>query len=87
MEYDPEMSTTETHVRELLKLPLEERARAARILLESLDDARPESGVAEAQAQEIARRLQGLADGSAKLLDWDEVREKVRARLRAARNS
>jgi putative addiction module component (TIGR02574 family) len=78
-------TTTDQHLNKLLELPVEERAKAARILLDSLDDGPADTGVAEAQASEIARRLQSLADGSAKLHDWDEVRERVRARLRAIR--
>jgi len=78
-------TSTDQHLSTLLELPVEERAKAARILLESLDAAPAETGVAAAQATEIARRLQSLADCTAKLHDWDEVRERVRARLRAIR--
>ena len=78
-------TTADQHLNKLLELPFEERAKAARILLESLDEGPPEAGVAESQAAEIARRLRSLADGTANLHDWDEVREGVRARLRGIR--
>lgn len=79
------MAGAEEHLRELLKLPVEERARAAKLLLDSLDED-PEDPVAEAlRAAELSRRAQAVADGSAELIDADEVRARIAARLREAR--
>jgi hypothetical protein len=75
----------EEHLRELLKLPLEDRAHAARLLLDSLDD-EPEDLDAEVlRATELTRRARAVANGSARLVDADEVRRRVAARLRDVR--
>jgi putative addiction module component (TIGR02574 family) len=76
------MASVEEHVRALLKLPAEDRARAARQLLDSLDDdvegPRPE----QAWAVEIERRLSRIDAGEAKLVSMDEA---VMGLQRAAR--
>jgi len=63
-----------------LKLPRRERALLAAELLAGLD------GPADADASssweaEIDRRLAGIQDGSTQLLDWSEVRTRIRAKL------
>ena len=63
---------------EVLKLPRKERALLAAELLASLD----EPGEADASSSwetEIDRRLAGIQDGSTQLLDWSEVRTRIRA--------
>lgn len=79
------MARAEEHLQELLKLPVEDRARAAKLLLDSLDED-PEEPDAEAlRGAELSRRARAVADGSAELIDADEVRRRIDARLREAR--
>ena len=79
------MARADEHLRELLKLPVEDRARAAKLLLDSLDE-EPEDPEAEAlRVAELSRRARAVADGTAELIDADEVRRRVSARLREAR--
>jgi putative addiction module component (TIGR02574 family) len=82
---DAEQSQAAPTLDELMRLPLENRVRAARLLLESLDE-EPEDPQAEAlRAAELTRRARAVADGTAKLVDADEVRRRVAARLRTVR--
>ena len=79
------MAQAEEHLRELLKLPAEDRACAAKVLLDSLEE-EPEDPEAEAlRAAELVRRARAVADGSAELIDADEVRRRIAARLREVR--
>jgi putative addiction module component (TIGR02574 family) len=79
------MARAEEHLRELLKLPVEERAHAAKLLLDSLDE-EPEELEADAlRAAELTRRARAVADGSAEMIDAEEVRRRVTARLREIR--
>lgn len=81
------MARAEEHLEELLKMPVEDRARAAKLLLDSLDED-PEDPDAEAlRAAELSRRARAVADGSAELIDADEVRRRIAARLREASNA
>lgn len=83
--YAGQVAGIDEHVRELLKLSLEDRAHAAKLLLDSLDDD-PDAADAEAlRAAELTRRAQAVANGSATLVDADEVRRRVAARLRNVR--
>ena len=69
---------------EVLALPAEERADLAHALLESLN----EGGDADAEIAwlaELDRRAQAVADGTTKVVGWDEARERIAARLRARR--
>ena len=50
------MARVEEHLAELLRLPVDERARAARALLDSLDEDGGETGVEQAQITELIRR-------------------------------
>lgn len=65
---------------EALSLPEAERAELARDLVKSLD-APPDSGVGDAWDQEIARRLAEIDSGTAKLIDRDEFRKRMQARI------
>ena len=71
------MASVEDHVRALLKLPAEDRARAAKLLLESLDeepdDRSGDVRVEQAWAVEIERRLSRIDAGEAKLVSMDEA--------------
>ncbi len=86
------MSLVDEHVQALLKLSVQDRALAARRLLESLDgddddDDGDGDGAAAAalRTAELARRGQAVADGTAELIDADEVRRRVSQRLRDVR--
>jgi putative addiction module component (TIGR02574 family) len=69
---------------EVLALPAEERAELAHSLLESLhEEADPDAEAA--WISELDRRAQAVADGTAQLVDWEEARERITARLKARR--
>jgi putative addiction module component (TIGR02574 family) len=69
---------------EVLALPADERAELAHALLESLHEgADPDAGAA--WIAELDRRAQAVADGTAKLVDWNEARDRIAARLKARR--
>lgn len=69
----------------MFKLPVDERARAARALLDSLDEDGEEAGVEQSQVAELIRRMQALQAGQVKLIDDSEARARVAARLRSVR--
>ena len=72
-----------------LALPVEERAKLARALLESLDESRVDHEVEQAWIQEIDKRIRALDSGEATTVEWAEARERIARRLRerrAARN-
>jgi putative addiction module component (TIGR02574 family) len=68
----------------VLSLPANERAELAQALLESLHgDSEPD---AEAVwLKELDRRAQAVADGTAKLVDWEDARKRISDRLKARR--
>jgi putative addiction module component (TIGR02574 family) len=77
------MSTTKDVRALALELPHPERAELARDLLASLDG--PFDDPADVEAAwlgEVERRLKEVEDGTATLVEWDEVRAEVLARLR-----
>jgi hypothetical protein len=80
------MASPNKHLQELLQLPLEDRAYAARRLLESLDDEPPDSSAEELRAAERLRRATAVADGTAEAIDDDEVRRRIAARVRSIRD-
>jgi putative addiction module component (TIGR02574 family) len=63
-----------------LALPEEERAALVRSLIESLEGA-PDEGVERAWDDELARRIADLDSGRAKTVSWEEVRQRISARL------
>lgn len=65
---------------EALRLPEPERAELARALVESLD-APPDADVADAWDKEISRRLAEIGSGTAKLIDRDEFKRRLQARI------
>jgi putative addiction module component (TIGR02574 family) len=74
--------------REALALPLDERAALAKELLLSLEEDEPaEAGAEEAWAEEIGRRAQAVADGTATLVDWADAEKRIMARLKARREA
>ena len=70
---------------ELLKramtLSAEERAELASSLIDSLDSGVDE-GAAQAWDEEIAKRVQELDAGKAATVPWDEVENRIAAKLR-----
>ena len=79
------MATANDHLAHLLAKPIQERARAARILVESLDDGPPDPEAVDAQSAELTRRMQSLENGTAELVDGAEVKARITKRLRAIR--
>lgn len=79
------MARVEEHLAELLRLPVDDRARAARALLESLDEGGKDPGVEQSQVTELIRRMQELHAGRVELIDDAEARARVMARLRSVR--
>ena len=67
---------------EVLALPEPERAELAHELVKSLD-APGDSDAADAWDSEILRRLSEIEAGTARLVDRDELRRRMRARLGA----
>ena len=63
---------------EILKLPSQERARLAEVLIASLDD---EDEIARAWAEEAERRYEELRSGVAEGIPAEEVFARVRSRL------
>ena len=68
-----------------MKLSVSERARAARLLLESLDEGAADADAEQRRIDELIRRARAVQDGSAELIEADEARRRVLARLRALR--
>ncbi len=79
--YNQNVTTPEMLV-EILRLPVDERAKLALELLRSLEG-EPDSGVAEAWDAEIERRAAEVEAGTAETLTLEEYREHVRQRRSA----
>ncbi len=67
---------------ELLKLQADERQELADRLYESLDDEPVDPASERAWSDEIARRVQEIADGKVQLVDADEMHAELRDELR-----
>jgi len=67
---------------EILALSGAERAELAHDLIQSLDAPR-DNGVGDAWDQEIMRRIGEIDSGQAELLDRDEFRRRMQAKLEA----
>ena len=65
--------------RQASELPEEDRATLAGLLIESLES-EYETGVDEAWAAEIERRIAELESGRVKSIPWEEVRAKLLGR-------
>jgi putative addiction module component (TIGR02574 family) len=63
-----------------LALPEDERTALVRSLIESLDGASDE-GAEHAWDEEIAGRAADLDSGKAKTVSWEEIRQRISARL------
>jgi putative addiction module component (TIGR02574 family) len=79
------MARTEDHLAELLRMPLEERAHAARALLDSLDEDERDDDAEPAQVTELLRRMKAFDAGHVTLINNAEARSRVMARLRSIR--
>lgn len=79
------MARAEEHLQALLKLPVEDRAHAAKQLLDSLDQDEHDPDAEALRAAELTRRAHTVANGTAELVDAAEVRRRVAARLREVR--
>ncbi len=66
-----------------LKLPEEERFHLASRLLETVEGQR-DPDYEEAWSAEIARRIEEIDNGTAKMIPWEEVRAKLREGLDGA---
>ena len=71
-------------LREASQLPEADRAELAGRLLESLDG-EPDEDVEAAWAEEIERRVRQIESGEVKTIPWEDVREKLYARLHGRR--
>jgi putative addiction module component (TIGR02574 family) len=69
---------------EAMELSLEERASIAEQLIQSLDGP-PDENVEAAWQKEVERRIKEIDNGEVELLDWEEVRAKLRDRFGAPR--
>ena len=75
------MSRTFTDVwKEASELSEEERATLAGLLIESLEGA-PEADVEAAWAAELEKRVAELDAGTVKSIPWEQVRQRLLARL------
>ncbi len=63
-----------------LSLPEQERTALVRSLIESLEEV-ADQGTELAWDQEIGSRIADLDSGKAKTVSWEEVRERISARL------
>lgn len=79
------MSAAKDLKSEALELPRKERAGLARELLESLDSPADEDAE-EAWLDEAERRVAEVDSGQVQLEDWNLVRQRISARLRAVRS-
>ncbi len=67
---------------EILALPEAERAELAHDLIQSLDAPR-DNGREDAWDREITRRILEIDEGQAELIDRDEFRSRMQAKLKA----
>jgi hypothetical protein len=79
------MRSLDTLLKEVLALPLADKALVIRRLVESLDDAKADPAAEDAWAELVARRIEDLDAGRAKLIDGKAAIKKARAELRRRR--
>ena len=69
-------------LKKALALSADERAQLVDSLLESLDERHEDPAAVEAAwNEEIARRIAELDSGKAKTIPWEEVRQRISAKL------
>ena len=69
---------------ELLKLPADQRQELADELYESLDDEPVDAAWERAWSDEVACRVQEIADGKVQLVDADDMHAELRDELRSS---
>lgn len=80
------MGRATKHIEVLLELSAEERLEAANLLLDSLDvDEQADPEWEAAWAAELARRVEGLQNGSRQAVDSETVEARIAARLASLR--
>lgn len=83
------MSAAQHLLSQVLALPVSERAELAHRLLQSLETV-PDADLEAEWLQEIARRAEGVQNGSVISVPWEAARENIMGELekrRAARRS
>lgn len=61
-----------------LQLPPDDRARLAKMLIDSLDEeVEDQSEVRKAWREEISRRLTEVREGTVETIPWEQVREEL----------
>jgi putative addiction module component (TIGR02574 family) len=75
------MRSADTILNDALALPVPERAKLVERLLESLDEGTDDPMVDDALAAVIARRLDDLESGKAKVIDAREAVRNLRAEM------
>ena len=71
-----------------LALPPAARSELASALLRSPDSEVPDAPAREAAwARELERRADAVADGTAELVPWDDVKAQLRSQLKARREA
>ncbi|MCP3059782.1 addiction module protein [Myxococcus sp. K38C18041901] len=75
------MATKEDLLSDVLRLPPEERAEVAHKLLLSLEEGAGDSDAQAAWSVELERRARDVLDGRVKTVPWEQVEERMRARL------
>jgi putative addiction module component (TIGR02574 family) len=63
-------------IREASELPDNDRATLAGVMIESLDP-KPTPEIKAAWSREIARRVREVDEGTAELIDWEDVRAEL----------
>ncbi|NOK34693.1 addiction module protein [Corallococcus exercitus] len=79
------MATRDQLLAQALRLSPDDRRRLAHELLDSLDGDVDASDAEAAWGEEISRRAQEVLDGTAELVDWDDVRKQVTEELERMR--
>jgi putative addiction module component (TIGR02574 family) len=75
------MTTKEDLLSDVLRLPPEERAEVAHKLLLSLEEETEEPEAQTEWSAELERRAREVLDGSVKTVPWEQVEERISARL------
>jgi putative addiction module component (TIGR02574 family) len=73
-------------LQDVLRLPVEDRSRIATRIIESVEDDE-DFELSHAWQAEINRRVESIKDGSAQLVDHDQVMDSVRQKLALQRTA
>jgi putative addiction module component (TIGR02574 family) len=75
------MATKEDLLSDVLRLPPEERAEVAHKLLLSLEEEGEDSEARAEWSEELERRAREVLDGSVKTVLWEQIEERISARV------